>query len=77
MSITCSDALEQLYKIEKDTLDSVLNIRKQVEELATAVDATKWDFAGSSMMFFVGQYKPGMVKTRVGFIDFTHAEPHE
>nr|ODN99654.1 hypothetical protein L204_02087 [Cryptococcus depauperatus CBS 7855] len=77
MSTTCSDTFEHLYKIEKDTLDSVLNIRKQVEELATAVGATKWDFAGSSKVFFVGRDKSGIIKARVGFIDFTHAEPHE
>ncbi|WVN85871.1 uncharacterized protein L203_101023 [Cryptococcus depauperatus CBS 7841] len=77
MSSTCSDAFGHLYKIEKDTLDSVLEIRKQVEELAMAVEATKWDFAGSSILFFVGRDKSGMMKTRVGFIDFTHAESHE
>nr|ODO03941.1 hypothetical protein L204_00282 [Cryptococcus depauperatus CBS 7855] len=47
------------------------------EELATAVDTTEWDFAGSSIMFFVGRDKSGMMKTRVGFIDFTHTEPQE
>ncbi|WVO15317.1 hypothetical protein L204_102973 [Cryptococcus depauperatus] len=50
---------------------------RQAEELATAVDTTEWDFAGSSIMFFVGRDKSGMMKTRVGFIDFTHTEPQE
>nr|ODN90632.1 hypothetical protein L203_01743 [Cryptococcus depauperatus CBS 7841] len=77
MSSTYSDVFEYLYKIEKDTLDSVLEIRKQAEELATAVDTTEWDFAGSLILFFVGRVKSGKKKTQVGFIDFTHAEPHE
>ncbi|WVO16881.1 hypothetical protein L204_104567 [Cryptococcus depauperatus] len=64
MSSTCSDVFEYLYKIEKDTLDCVLEIRKQVEELSTAVDATEWDFAGSSIMFFVGRNKSGKMKTQ-------------